>query len=332
MKSSDDRLPVTVLSGFLGSGKTTLMNHLLATMDRKRVAVIENELGEISIDHHLVLRTDLGSMETVQGLTCCTAREEFLRLLHLLAYARNRYDRILVETTGVAHPGMVAHAILGDPFLKEHMRLDGVVTVVDAKHILNHLGQDGHADEQVAYADLLVINKVDLVSESELRHVVDAMAAINAGCQHIFAQDAKVPAENILDIGGFDLKRIEKGVGGCASNGSAKASKKSHAHEIQTVALTLPGDLDGDKFREWLGEFVEKHAADLFRSKGIIAIRDVPERMVFQGVHGMFRITLGQPWAQDERLTQAVFIGRNLRQDAIRAGLESCRADERVCQ
>ena len=325
MKSSDDRLPVTVLSGFLGSGKTTLMNHLLATMNRKRVAVIENELGEIPIDHHLVLRTDLGSMETVQGRTCCTAREEFLRLLHLLAYARNRYDRLLVETTGVAHPGMVAHAILGDPFLKEHMRLDGVVTVVDAKHILDHLGQDGHADEQVAYADLLVINKVDLVSETVLRHVVDSMASINAGCEHVFAQDAKVPAERILDIGGFDLKRIEQGVGGCSKTGNAKSSEKSRGHEIQTVSLTIPGDLDGDNFRDWLAEFVEKHAADLFRSKGIITIRDVPERMVFQGVHGMFRITLGQPWANDARLTQAVFIGRNLRREEIVSGVESCR-------
>ncbi len=302
------------------------MNHLLASMDRKRVAVIENELGEISIDHHLVLRTDLGSLETVQGRTCCTAREEFLRLLHLLAHARKRYDRLLVETTGVAHPGMVAHAILGDPLLKEHMRLDGVVTVVDAKHILEHLGQDGHADEQIAYADLLVINKVDLVSEKELRHVEASLTGMNGGCKCLHAQDAKVPAEKILEIGGFDLKRIAEGVGGCSSNGNKKHSSQAYEHEIQTISLEVREELDADKFRSWLEELVEKHAADLFRCKGIVAIRGVPERLVFQGVHGMFRMTLGQPWAGDEPLTQAVFIGRNLPEQEILSGLEACKA------
>jgi len=204
--------------------------------------------------------------------------------------------------------------------------LDGVVTVVDARPILEHLGQDGHADEQVAYADLLVINKVDLVSEAELRRVVDAMAAINATCRRIFAQDAKVPAHEILEIGGFDLKRIEQGIGGCSKNGGTTGPASTHGHEIETVSLEIPDDLDGDPFRVWLEEFVAQHAADLFRSKGIIALREVPERLVFQGVHGLFRMTLGRTWADEPRLTQAVFIGRNLPREEIVSGLDSCRA------
>jgi G3E family GTPase len=324
MNSTDRRLPVTVISGFLGSGKTTLMNNLLAGLDRGRVAVIENELGEIPIDNHLVLRTDLGSMETVNGRTCCEAREEFLRLVRLIARMKDDYDRLFVETTGVAHPGMIAHAILGDPFLRNHLELDGVVTVVDAKHILDHIGQDGHADEQIAYADLLVINKVDLVSEMELRWVEDALTGINAGCERMHTQNGEVPAKRILNIGGFDLKRIAHGVGGCSTHGNAGSAHHSKSHEIGTVSLDIPGELDANRFSRWMETFTLRNQTEVFRSKGILAIRDVPERMVFQGVHGIFRLTLGQPWEDPRRHSQLVFIGRNLRRDEILASLTDC--------
>lgn len=335
MKQADDRLPVTVISGFLGSGKTTLVNHLLNSMNRRRVAVIENELGEISIDHHLILRTDLGALETVQGRTCCSAREEFLRLLHVLTREKGKFDRVLVETTGVAHPGMVAHAIHGDPVLKEHLRLDGVVTVVDARHIMEHLGnEEGHADEQVAYADLLVINKIDLVSEEEVRRVVDALAGINAMCPHIFAQKAEVPAGKILDIGGFDLKRIESGVSGCSGRSSCRKEPSGHEHhdhhqhkhEIGTISITAEGEMDIDQIQRWMDSFVNAHAGDLFRSKGILAVQGVAERVVFQGVHGMFQMTLGKPWDGAERTSEFVFIGRHLDPQKIIAGLEGCLA------
>jgi G3E family GTPase len=292
-------------------------------MDRKRVAVIENELGVIPIDHHLVLRAELGSMETVQGRTCCEAREEFLRLVHQIARRKEDYDHLLVETTGVAHPGMIAHAILGDPFLQKHLELDGVVTVVDAKHILEHLGQDGHADEQIAYADLLVINKIDLVSETELHWVEDALTGINGTCGRIHAQDANVPPDRVLNIGGFDLKRIGQGIGGCSKNGG---TAKHHHHEIETISLEVPGELDANRFCKWLEGFTVRSGSEVFRGKGILAIKDVPERMVFQGVHGIFRLTLGQPWVEEERLSQVVFIGRNLRREEILSALEDCKS------
>lgn len=202
MDLTDIRLCVTVLSGLSGSGKTTLLKHLLAKLGRKRLAVIENGYGGIATGHHLVLRTGAGELETGTGCTCSGGAEEgFLRLMHRIAEMKHNYDHLIVETAGTAHPGMVARAVSGDPFLQKHLEVDGVCTVVDAKTILDHLGKDDHADGQVAGANLLVINKIDLVSPVELRWVKDALTGLNPDCERAYAEDARVPAWQVLGIG-----------------------------------------------------------------------------------------------------------------------------------
>jgi G3E family GTPase len=332
-------VPITVLSGFLGSGKTTVLNHLLDGVNRRRVAVIENDLGETSVEHDLVFRSDLESLETVQGRSCCSAREEFVRLMRRLAQEHAKYDRVFVETTGVAHPGMVAHAILSDPELKECFVLDGIVTVVDACHVRQHLDDEGHASEQIAYADALIINKTDLVKPEDLAALAEELRGVNSEARQFTACEGKVPADELLNLGGFDLRKIENGISGCASaskhgdgeksgcGGEEHACGGEHRHEIQSISLALEGRLDAERFQEWIEQFIQSQADNLFRSKGILAVAGCESRLIFQGVHGMFRLTVGQPWGDETPTTRAIFIGRGLDPQSIGSGIESCMAE-----
>jgi len=201
------KIPVTVLTGFLGSGKTTLLNRILTENHGKRIAVIENEFGEIGIDQALVINADEEIFEMNNGCICCTVRGDLIRILGNLMKRRDKFDHILVETTGMADPGPVAQTFFVDDDLRDLFSLDGIVTLVDAKHVSLHLDDSNECKEQIAFADVLVLNKTDLVSEAELDALERRVSAMNSMAKVIRARNADVPIAQVLDIGGFDLER-----------------------------------------------------------------------------------------------------------------------------
>lgn len=315
-------IDVTILSGFLGSGKTTLLCHLLASQDKDRVAVLENELGEIAIDDELLGGAEPGRLEVVQGRSCCEARVQFVDRLR--AMSERPIDRLFIEATGVAHPGMLAHALAAEEDLRARYRLDGIVTVVDAAHVEAHLGEDGHATEQIAYADAILVNKTDLVPVDAIAPLLERLREINATATYFTTKEAFVPADQVLNLGGFDLSRVERQVTGCHSFHQSKHPTK-HAHKIGTVALAIPGSLDVDLFQGWINDFVSARTETLYRAKGIVAIHGQAARLVFHGVHGHFRAAFDRPWGKETPTSRLVFIGQDLDRAEIEEGLASCR-------
>ncbi len=201
------KIPVTVLTGFLGSGKTTLLNRILTEAHGKRIAVIENEFGEIGIDQALVINADEEVFEMNNGCICCTVRGDLIRILGNLMKRRDKFDHILVETTGMADPSPVAQTFFVDDEMRELFALDGIVTLVDAKHVQLHLEDSSECKEQIAFADVLILNKTDLVTEDELLALRQRVTRINAMARVLEAQNANVPIADVLDVGGFDLER-----------------------------------------------------------------------------------------------------------------------------
>src|ERR1700751_2159023 len=202
------QVPVTVLTGYLGAGKTTLLNRILTEPHGKRYAVIVNEFGESGIDGKLVVGADEEIFETNNGCLCCTVRGDLIRIIEGLMKRKNKFDGILVETTGLADPGPVAQTFFTDDDVKGRTRLDAIVTVVDAKHFLSQLEQGHDGEEQVAFADVILLNKTDLVSEDDLKKVEDKIHSINRYARIHRTQKSKIGLDVILDKGAFDLKRI----------------------------------------------------------------------------------------------------------------------------
>jgi G3E family GTPase len=341
-----ERIPVTVLTGYLGAGKTTLLNRILSEDHGRRYAVIVNEFGEVGIDNDLILNTDEELFEMNNGCICCTVRGDLIKTMHGLLAKRGNFDAIVVETTGLADPGPVAQTFFVDSFLQERTALDSVTTVVDAKHILPRLADSREAAEQIAFADQIVLNKTELVTDKELREIEARLRKLNPLAPIHRAQRSNVALDKVLGRGGFDIDRIVSlepdflnpahGEAGHVHDEHCEHDHHDHEHHahdhehdagISSISLTSHTPMDGGKISDWLAYVVQTQGPDILRAKGIIDVKGEDRRLVFQAVHMLLEGDLQRPWKPDEqRYSRLVFIGRNLDQKALQIGFESCTA------
>mmetsp|Transcript_12021 Transcript_12021/g.33987 ORF Transcript_12021/g.33987 Transcript_12021/m.33987 type:complete len:540 (+) Transcript_12021:96-1715(+) len=398
------KTPTTIITGFLGAGKTTLLNHILEENHGRKIAVIENEFGEVGIDDALLSTkssvTEENIIEMNNGCICCTVRGDLiagLKKLHKQTAGKGKpLDGIIIETTGLADPAPVAQTFFADDFVQGNMTLDGILTVVDAKHILEHLKEEkpdgvvNEAVEQVAFADRLLLNKTDLVSAEELEEVQDEIRAINKTGQIKHTQNSKVDMDFILGIRAFSLDKVlaevkdgfleeeehghshghgaghgghvsghdhacdspdcsdashghagEHGGGhghghghdkdcdheGCDHDSHKKTRKAKHQHDyrVTSVGITREGEVQKDKLDSFIGWLMQEKGPDLYRSKGVLAVKGSSKKFVFQAVHMQFSGKPQDPWQEGEkRCCKMVFIGKNLNREELNRNFDEC--------
>jgi G3E family GTPase len=312
-------VPVTIITGYLGSGKTTLLNNILSSEHGKKVAVIINEFGQVGIDGQLVIDAEEEIVEMNNGCICCTVRGDLIRIIGNLMQRRDKFDHLVIETTGLADPAPVIQSFFVDPVMRNQTILDAVVTVVDSKHIWHHW-ESSEAQEQIAFADVLLLNKKDLVSPAQMEELTRRVRRMNAFARIHFTENSKVKVDQVLGIQAFALKNA-------LSIDPTFLDEDAHQHDqsVYSVSIADGGAVNSHRLTAWLNRLVQEKGRDIFRIKGILNVDAEDRRFVFQGVHMLLDGRPGRPWQLGEsRTNEMVFIGRGLEEEKLRQGFRDC--------
>ena len=321
----ENMVPVTILTGFLGAGKTTLLNRILKEDHGNKIAVIENEFGEVGVDSEIIEKTDESIVEMNNGCICCTVRGDLIKILGSLKDKRVsgalKFDRVIIETTGMADPGPVAQTFFTDEDIGAYYLLDSIVTVVDAKHAAGQLDEFTEAQQQVGFADRILLSKSDLVSEAEVKALSERIRRMNPRAPVKKVHFGEMPIGEILDIRGFNLNAILE-----LDPEFLGDTHHEHHDEVESFVFRSEKPFNGDKLEQFLSGMIQVYGPDLLRYKGVLWMKGNQRRVVFQGVHMMMGGDMGKPWGKDKKRSVMVFIGKKLPKDLFLAGLEQCLA------